>query len=115
MLLFIAHASVFQATCLYKILLICRLSCGTTWHAAGLLGKSRGSRAHTKITIYSNELYSRLEEETGLGTGERERGRREGKTATGRERGVRGGAIDDFILSNLFIMILYDNNLFRYS
>ena len=63
-----------QCVCIYKILLVCRLSCGTTWHAAGLLGKSRGSRAHTKITIYSNELYARLEEETGLGTGERERG-----------------------------------------
>ena len=113
MLLFIAHASVFQATRLYiyKILLVCRLSCGTTWHAAGLLGKSRGSRAHTKITIYSNELYSRLEEETGLGTGERERGRDSYKE---RERGVGRGGSNDFI-SNLFIMMLYDNNLFRYS
>ena len=47
-----------------------RLSCGTTWHSAGLLGASRSSRAHTKITAYSNELYAKLEEETGLGTGE---------------------------------------------
>ena len=46
------------------------LSCGTTWHAAGLLSASRASRAHTKISTYSNELYARLEEETGLGTGE---------------------------------------------
>ena len=53
--------------------LLCRLSCGTTWHAAGLLSSSRASRAHTKIAIYSNELYSRLEEETGLGTGNKER------------------------------------------
>ena len=56
------------------------MSCGTTWHAAGLLGKSRGSRAHTKITSYSNELYARLEEETGLGTGERERERERERT-----------------------------------
>jgi hypothetical protein len=62
---------------LCKILLVFRLSCGTTWHAAGLLGNSRGLRAHTKIAIYSNELYTRLEEETGLGTGEREGGGRE--------------------------------------
>ena len=48
---------------------MCRLSCGTTWHAAGLLGASRATRAHTKITTYSNELYAKLEEETGLGTG----------------------------------------------
>ena len=46
-----------------------RVSCGTTWHAAGLLGASRGSRALTKIAAYSNELYARLEDETGLGTG----------------------------------------------
>ena len=54
------------------------MSCGTTWHAAGLLGRSRGSRAYTKIAINSNELYARLEEETGLGTGEtRTKGERE--------------------------------------
>ena len=47
-----------------------RLSCGTTWHAAGLLGGSRGTRAHSKLAMYSNELYAKLEEETGLGTGE---------------------------------------------
>ena len=46
-----------------------RLSCGTTWHAAGLLGASRATRAHTKINAYSIELYAKLEEETGLGTG----------------------------------------------
>ena len=49
--------------------LVGSLTCGSTWHAAGLLGASRGSRAHTKITTYSNELYAKLEEETGLGTG----------------------------------------------
>ena len=53
-----------------QILCLSRLSCGTTWHAAGLLGASRGSRAHTKIVTYSNELYAKLEEETGLGTGD---------------------------------------------
>ena len=46
-----------------------RLSCGTTWHSAGLLATSRGSRAHTKICQISQELYTNLEEETGLSTG----------------------------------------------
>lgn len=45
------------------------LSCGTTWHAAGLLGKLRSSAAETKLSNYSVELYSTLEEETGVGTG----------------------------------------------
>ena len=112
MLLFIAHASIFQATRLYKILLVYRLSCGTTWHAAGLLGKSRGSRAHTKITIYSNELYSRLEEETGLGTGER--GGEEGGRDSYKERERGGGESNDFI-SNLFIIMLYDNNTHNFK
>ena len=46
-----------------------RLGCGTSWHSAGLLGVSRGSIAHTKICGISEELYSNLEEETGLATG----------------------------------------------
>lgn len=45
------------------------LTCGTTWHAAGLLGKLRSSAAETKLSNYSVELYSTLEEETGVGTG----------------------------------------------
>ena len=45
------------------------LTCGTTWHAAGLLGKLRSSAAETKLSSYSVELYSTLEEETGVGTG----------------------------------------------
>ena len=44
------------------------LGCGTTWHSAGLLGAIRGSRAHTKLTRYSNELYSELDK-SGHGTG----------------------------------------------
>lgn len=45
------------------------LSCGTTWHSAGLLGRLRASHTHTRITTYGCELYPALEEETGLGTG----------------------------------------------
>lgn len=47
------------------------LTCGTTWHAVGLLGKLRSSAAETRLSNYSVELYSTLEEETGVGTGKR--------------------------------------------
>ncbi len=46
-----------------------QLSCGTTWHAAGLVGQLRASESGTRLVQYSTELYARLEEETGLGTG----------------------------------------------
>src|SRR3954467_7274151 len=48
-----------------------RLSCGTTWHAAGLVGQLRASEAGTRLVQYSTDLYSRLEAETGLATGYR--------------------------------------------
>ena len=47
------------------------LSGGTTWHAAGLVGQLRASEAGTRLVQYSTDLYSRLEAETGLGTGYR--------------------------------------------
>lgn len=47
------------------------LSCGTTWHAAGLVGQLRASEASTRLVRYSTQLYSRLEDETGLATGYR--------------------------------------------
>jgi 4-methylaminobutanoate oxidase (formaldehyde-forming) len=46
-----------------------QLSCGTTWHAAGLVGQLRASESGTRLVQYSTELYSRLEDEVGLGTG----------------------------------------------
>ncbi len=45
------------------------LSCGTTWHAAGLVGQLRATESGTRLVQYSTELYSRLEEETGLSAG----------------------------------------------
>jgi glycine cleavage system aminomethyltransferase T/glycine/D-amino acid oxidase-like deaminating enzyme len=45
------------------------LSCGTTWHAAGLVGQLRASEGGTRLVQYSGELYARLEAETGLSTG----------------------------------------------
>ncbi|MBB6625895.1 FAD-dependent oxidoreductase [Nocardioides sp. KIGAM211] len=47
------------------------LSCGTTWHAAGLVGPLRASESGTRLVQYSAELYARLEAETGLATGYR--------------------------------------------
>jgi glycine cleavage system aminomethyltransferase T/glycine/D-amino acid oxidase-like deaminating enzyme len=46
-----------------------RLTCGTTWHAAGLVGQFRPNRAMTRMSRYGIELYSTLEKETGLATG----------------------------------------------
>ena len=45
------------------------LSCGTTWHAAGLVGPLRASESGTRLVQYSAELYARLEAETSLATG----------------------------------------------
>ena len=45
------------------------LTCGTTWHAAGLVGRLRGSRTASRLINYSAELYARLEAETGFETG----------------------------------------------
>ncbi len=47
------------------------LSCGTTWHAAGLVGQLRASESATRLVQYSTDLYSRLEQETGLSAGYR--------------------------------------------
>jgi len=46
-----------------------RLSCGTSWHAAGLVGQLRPSANLTKLIRYSADLYEGLEAETGQGTG----------------------------------------------
>ena len=46
-----------------------QLSGGTTWHAAGLVGRLRTSNSMTRINKYSAELYASLEQETGHPTG----------------------------------------------
>ncbi len=45
------------------------LAGGTTWHAAGLIGRLRTTNVLTRINKYSAELYARLEAETGHATG----------------------------------------------
>lgn len=46
-----------------------QLSCGTTWHAAGLVGQLRASQSLTRLVQYSTQLYGELETETGLTAG----------------------------------------------
>lgn len=51
-----------------------QLTCGTTWHAAGLIGQLRASLNMTRLAKYSAELYIRLEQETGIATGMKQNG-----------------------------------------
>src|SRR5437764_9048599 len=46
-----------------------KLTCGTTWHAAGLVGQTRATRNATRMSRYGIELYASLEQQTGLATG----------------------------------------------
>ncbi len=51
-----------------------RLTSGTTWHAAGLIGQLRSSKNMTRLAKYSADLYTALENETGVATGFRQCG-----------------------------------------
>ncbi|MEL6283864.1 MAG: FAD-dependent oxidoreductase [Pseudomonadota bacterium] len=51
-----------------------QLTCGTTWHAAGLIGQLRASQNMTRLAKYSADLYVKLEEETGVATGMKQNG-----------------------------------------
>jgi 4-methylaminobutanoate oxidase (formaldehyde-forming) len=46
-----------------------RLTSGSTWHAAGLVGQLRSSASITQVLKYSVDLYKKLDAETGLDTG----------------------------------------------
>ncbi|WP_119387981.1 GcvT family protein [Taklimakanibacter lacteus] len=46
-----------------------KLTSGSTWHAAGLVGQLRSSASITQVLKYSVELYKNLARETGLETG----------------------------------------------
>src|ERR1017187_2961407 len=67
-----------------------QLSCGTTWHAAGLVGQLGASESGTRLVQYSTELYARLEEETGLATGFRRGGGGTAARPPGPGIGLRG-------------------------
>ncbi len=51
-----------------------KLTNGSTWHAAGLVGQLRSSASITQVLKYSVELYETLEAETGLATGWKQNG-----------------------------------------
>src|SRR6476620_5650909 len=42
-----------------------QLGGGTSWHAAGLVGRLRTSNSMTRINKYTVELYSQIEKEAG--------------------------------------------------
>jgi sarcosine dehydrogenase len=46
-----------------------KLTSGSTWHAAGLVGQLRSSASITQVLKYSVDLYKKLDAETGLETG----------------------------------------------
>ena len=51
-----------------------RLTSGTTWHAAGLVGQLRATHNLTRLAQYTADLYAALEDETGQATGFRQNG-----------------------------------------
>src|SRR5919106_770605 len=51
-----------------------QLTCGTTWHAAGLIGQLRATPNLTRLAKYSAELYLGLEVQTGQPTGFKQNG-----------------------------------------
>src|SRR5438093_372086 len=59
-----------------------QLAGGTTWHAAGLVGRLRTTNSMTRINQYSAQLYASLEKETGHPVG----WKRVGSLIVGRSR-----------------------------
>ena len=51
-----------------------QISCGTTWHAAGLVAQLRATHSQTNLAKYTKDLYETLEAETGQATGYRKSG-----------------------------------------
>jgi 4-methylaminobutanoate oxidase (formaldehyde-forming) len=51
-----------------------QLTCGTTWHAAGLVGQLRATATLTKLAQYTTDLYTTLEAETAQATGFKQNG-----------------------------------------
>lgn len=51
-----------------------QFACGTSWHAAGLVGTMRANQSHARLCEYSMRLIHELEAETGQSTGFRQVG-----------------------------------------
>jgi 4-methylaminobutanoate oxidase (formaldehyde-forming) len=69
-----------------------RLTAGTTWHAAGLVGQLRATQNLTRLAQYTTGLYRGLEAETGQPTGFRESGSLAVATTGARFEELRRGA-----------------------
>lgn len=69
-----------------------RLTAGTTWHAAGLVGQLRATQNLTRLAQYTTSLYQRLEAETGQATGFRQAGSLALATNDARFEELRRGA-----------------------
>ncbi len=46
-----------------------QFSCGTTWHAAGLIGIMRANESHAELARYSMSVLAEIEKESGQSTG----------------------------------------------
>ncbi len=46
-----------------------QFSCGTTWHAAGLIGTMRADESHARMAQYSMSVLAEIEKESGQSTG----------------------------------------------
>jgi 4-methylaminobutanoate oxidase (formaldehyde-forming) len=69
-----------------------QLTCGTTWHAAGLVTQLRATRNMTELAKYTGELFKSLEEETGQATGFRQNGALRLAMTEGRFEELKRGA-----------------------
>ncbi|MFK4792441.1 FAD-dependent oxidoreductase [Sphingobium sp. ZW T5_29] len=71
-----------------------QLTCGTTWHAAGLVTQLRANRRMTELAYYTGQLFGQLEAETGMATGYMQRGSlRLAKTPERLEELARGASM----------------------
>ncbi|MGE4247708.1 MAG: NAD(P)/FAD-dependent oxidoreductase, partial [Parvibaculaceae bacterium] len=69
-----------------------KLTSGTTWHAAGLVGQLRATRNLTELAKYTTELFKGLEAETGQATGFKQNGSVSVALSEGRFEEFRRGA-----------------------
>src|ERR1700730_9020918 len=69
-----------------------QLTCGTTWHAAGLVGQLRATRNLTELARYTADLYRSLEAETGQATGFKQNGSVSGAKTPERFEELKRGA-----------------------
>jgi glycine cleavage system aminomethyltransferase T/glycine/D-amino acid oxidase-like deaminating enzyme len=69
-----------------------QLTCGTTWHAAGLVGQLRATRTLTEHAQYTSALFGSLEAETGQATGFRQHGSISAATNAARLEELKRGA-----------------------